>query len=245
MSIDAITTANGASNATSSPGLKGSKDEFLRLFMAQLQHQDPFAPTSGADMVAQLAQLSNVEQAKQTNDRLAELAASQASAASAGLSSLVGRECSAAASTFNYDKGTPPPLEVSSTSPMKGASVVITDAAGKELRRIAVPNGATSTSVAWDGKDASGRPVPPGSYNISVDAGQSAASITSQWRGRVDAVELTADGPRLRMGGVLLAPADIRSIGALPASPVGPILPIGPTSTTKPPTSSDKQGTHA
>ena len=37
--------------------------------------------------------------------------------------------------------------------------------------------------------------------------------ITSQWHGRVDAVELTADGPRLRMGGVLLAPGDVRTIG--------------------------------
>jgi chemotaxis response regulator CheB len=29
----------------------------------------------------------------------------------------------------------------------------------------------------------------------------------------VDAVELTANGPRLRMGGVLLAPGDIHTIG--------------------------------
>jgi flagellar basal-body rod modification protein FlgD len=245
MSIEGVSSATSGTTTQSSGGLKGSKDEFLRLFMAQLQHQDPFAPTSGADMVAQLAQLSNVEQAKQTNDRLAELAASQASAASAGLSSLVGRDCSAATGAFNYDSSSgkthasPPPIEVSSTSPMKGAAVVITDANGVELRRITVPNGATSTSVAWDGKDASGRQVPPGSYTISVDAGQSGAAVTSQWRGRVDAVELTADGPRLRMGGVLLAPADMRTIGSQVAAISTP-TPNTNTST-KPPA----QGPHA
>jgi flagellar hook assembly protein FlgD len=90
---------------------------------------------------------------------------------------------------------------------------VITDDGGKELRRIAIPTGVSSTQVAWDGNNASGAPVAPGSYHIAVDPGTTIGSITSQWHGRVDAVELTTDGPRLRMGGVLLAPGDVRTIG--------------------------------
>jgi flagellar basal-body rod modification protein FlgD len=215
MSITGISlteTSNGGSAGSSGP-LKGTKDEFLRLFMAQLQHQDPFKPESGADMVAQLAQLSSVEQAAKTNDQLAELAAQQASAASAGLATLVGRDCGAAANVFRFEGGTPPPLSIESPSPMKGASVVIKDANGKELRRIAIPDGAKANVVAWDGKDANGRPLIPGNYEISVDPGSSASAITAQWQGRVEAVELTADGPRLRIGGVLLSPGDIRTIG--------------------------------
>jgi flagellar basal-body rod modification protein FlgD len=215
MKIETATPPTPTTETGTTGAMKGTKDEFLRLFMAQLQHQDPFAPTTGADMVAQLAQLSSVEQAKQTNDQLAELAAAQSSAASAGLSNLVGRECNATAGAFQLDKqGAPPPLDVSSTGPMKGAAVVIKDAEGKELRRIPIPDGSTSTSIAWDGKDASGKPVAPGAYQISVDAGKSGSPITSQWHGRVDAVELTPDGPRLRMGSLLLAPAAIRTIGS-------------------------------
>jgi flagellar basal-body rod modification protein FlgD len=219
MSIESITTPTTVSpTPTSAPGMKGTKDEFLRLFMAQLQHQDPFAPTSGADMVAQLAQLSAVEQAKVTNDQLAELAAQQASSASASLSTLVGRTCNANAESFQLDHvGAVPPIEVSATGPMKGASVVITNADGKELRRIQIPDGASTSTLVWDGKDASGNPVAPGSYKISVDSGSTASTITSRWQGRIDAVELTPDGPRLRIGGVLIAPGDIRTIGALPA----------------------------
>lgn len=220
MSIDPISSPGITPPTTnSSPGMKGTKDEFLKLFMAQLQHQDPFAPTSGADMVAQLAQLSAVEQAKTTNDQLAELAAQQASSASASLSNLVGRECNAATGAFTLDKGGTPPIEVTATGPMKGAAIVITNADGKELRRIAIPDGATASTVAWDGKDASGHPVAPGSYKISVDAGSTGSTIVSKWHGRVDAVELTPDGPRLRMGGVLIAPGDIRTIGANPELP--------------------------
>ncbi len=213
MKID--TTGTAATTPTSSGGaLSGSKDEFLKLFMAQLQHQDPFDPKNGADMVAQLAQFSSVEQAQQTNQHLTELAAAQAATSSASLSNLVGRDCNATADSFQIDRGgSVPPIQITSTSVMKEASLVITDDTGKELRRIAIPNGTSSTQIAWDGNTASGAPVVPGSYHIAVEPGTTTGTITSQWHGRVDAVELTTDGPRLRMGGVLLIPGAIRTIG--------------------------------
>jgi flagellar basal-body rod modification protein FlgD len=213
MKIDSLqaatTTPSGPTGA-----LTGSKDEFLKLFMAQLEHQDPLDPKNGADMVAQLAQFSSVEQAQQTNQHLIDMAAAQAAASSASLSNLVGRTCNAAAADFQLDRGgAAPAIQITSTTAMKGASVIITDDSGKELRRIAIPAGSSSTQVAWDGLTAAGTPAAPGSYHVTVDPGTTTGTITSQWHGRVDAVELTADGPRLRMGGVLLAPGDVRTIG--------------------------------
>lgn len=203
-----------ATTSTSSNQLRGTKDEFLKLFMAQLQHQDPLDPKTGADMVAQLAQMSAVEQAQQTNAQLEALAAAQASTSSAGMASLVGRTCDAAVGDVQIDRpGELPPIEISATGPIKGGAVVITDANGKELRRIPLAEGARAATVTWDGKDSSGNLVPAGAYNISVDPGTSTSTITSTWRARVDAVELTADGPRLRMGGLLVTPGTIRTIG--------------------------------
>jgi flagellar basal-body rod modification protein FlgD len=211
MKIDATTPST--TPTPTSGALTGSKDEFLRLFMAQLQHQDPLQPKSGADMVAQLAQFSSVEQAQQTNQHLTDLAAAQSATSSASLSSLVGRSCNAAAANFQLDQGgAVPPLQISSTSPLTGAAAVITDDNGKELRRIALPAG-RSAEVAWDGRDGNGTQVAPGSYHITVEPGTTTGTITSQWHGRVDAVELSSDGARLRMGGLLLAPGDVRTIG--------------------------------
>lgn len=206
----------GTPTTPTGTGLKGTTDEFLKLFMAQLQQQDPFNPTSGADMVAQLAQLSSVEQAKQTNTELSDISAAQSSAASAGLSSLIGRQCGATAGAFSIGStgGAPPPVEITATSATKGASIVIADANGKEIRRIPIPDGSTSASIQWDGKDASGNTAPPGGYKMSVDTGKGTGAIDAQWQGKVSAVELTADGPRLRIGDVLIAPSDIRTIGA-------------------------------
>jgi len=186
--------------------------------MAQLEHQDPLNPAQGADMVAQLAQFSSVEQATETNQHLADLTAQQASEASASLSNLVGRSCSASAADFQLDRGgAVPALQLTSTTAMNGASVVITDDSGKEIRRIPVPD-TKSATLAWDGKDAAGNPVPAGKYHVTV-AG-SASPVTAQWHGRIDAVELTPDGPRLRMGDVLLTPASITTIGATTANAI-------------------------
>ena len=215
--IDGITTPTATTTTTTGSGgaLKGTQDEFLKLFMAQLQYQDPFAPTSNAEMVGQLAQLSSVEQAKQTNVQLADLASAQAAVANANLASLVGRDCNANVGAFSVDAtaGTPPPMNITSAQGTKGASMVITDANGKEVRRIPIPDGTTSGMLAWDGKDANGAPVGKGQYSMTVDKGASTSDITASWTGRVDAVELTSGGPRLRIGGVLLAPGDIHTIG--------------------------------
>lgn len=44
-----------------------NKDEFLRLFVAQLQNQSPMDPLKGHEFIAQLAQFSSVEQLSNLN----------------------------------------------------------------------------------------------------------------------------------------------------------------------------------
>jgi flagellar basal-body rod modification protein FlgD len=234
MKIDPTSTPT-TTQAASGGALKGSKDEFLKLFMAQLQHQDPLDPKNGADMVAQLAQFSSVEQATQTNSHLADLASAQAATSSASLANLVGRSCNAAAGDFQLERGGAiPPLQVTSTAAMTGASAVITDETGKEVRRIAIPTGTSSTQLAWDGNNAEGAPVPSGSYHIAIEPGTTTGTIASQWRARVDAVELAGGTTRLRMGGVLIAPGDIQTIGlSTPSTPSIPSTPPSATSVTQ------------
>jgi flagellar basal-body rod modification protein FlgD len=59
------TTSAGASSAPLSTALAGGKlgkDEFIKLLVAQMTHQDPLSPTDGQQLAAQLAQFSSVEQ---------------------------------------------------------------------------------------------------------------------------------------------------------------------------------------
>lgn len=59
-----------------------SQEDFIKLFLAQLQFQDPLEPVDNREFLAQLAQFSSLEQSRQvsqnTNDLLSMNAASQA-----------------------------------------------------------------------------------------------------------------------------------------------------------------------
>jgi flagellar basal-body rod modification protein FlgD len=79
MSIEALNTGYGTSSVnnetTSSSSGAGElgKDEFLKLFIAQIQYQDPLNPLDSAEFTAQLAQFSSVEQLYGMNDKLGNI----------------------------------------------------------------------------------------------------------------------------------------------------------------------------
>ena len=126
----------------------------------------------GHGRAARAVQLGRASRPRPTSSSPA-LTAAQTSTSSAQLSSLVGRDCNVNAGDFTLDSsGTGvPPVDVSATGAMKGASLVITDANGKEVRTLPIPDGSTAAAIQWDGKDAAGQTVPPGSYHMAVDAG--------------------------------------------------------------------------
>jgi flagellar basal-body rod modification protein FlgD len=47
--------------------------QFLQLFVAQVQHQDPLEPIANQDFLAQLAQFSSVESLERLNGQFSEL----------------------------------------------------------------------------------------------------------------------------------------------------------------------------
>jgi flagellar basal-body rod modification protein FlgD len=215
MRIDQTSAYTGATGSSSPGGLDASRDQFLKLFVAQLENQNPLDPQNGADMVAQLAQFSSLEQQVESNRRLDELVAVQDAAAGAGLADLAGREITADVGAITVDgKAELPRIELAGSPLAHAGEVVIHGPSGEVVRRLPIAAGPPPT-VAWDGKDAQGAPVPNGAYTLEVEAtGNDGAKVTArpQVRGRVDAVELGAEGARLRLGNIKITPASVRSI---------------------------------
>lgn len=67
------TNAKGNSNAANS---LTNEDAFLKLLVAQIQHQDPLNPDDGVQFLTQLTSFSQLEQLIQINQELAPPAAS-------------------------------------------------------------------------------------------------------------------------------------------------------------------------
>jgi flagellar basal-body rod modification protein FlgD len=83
-SIKSTGSPTPATQAASGANAALGKDQFLKLFVAQLQHQDPMNPMEDADFMGQMASFSTLEQV--TN----MAAANEAMAANLQLSQSVG-----------------------------------------------------------------------------------------------------------------------------------------------------------
>jgi flagellar basal-body rod modification protein FlgD len=66
----AATQASGTTASTSATDALGNEQTFLKLFVAQLQNQDPLQPQDGTQFIAQLAQFSSLEQELQMRQDL-------------------------------------------------------------------------------------------------------------------------------------------------------------------------------
>ena len=60
--ISATSAAPAAQTTAMQPGSTLGKDDFLKLFVTQLQNQDPMSPQDNSQFMAQMAQFSTLEQ---------------------------------------------------------------------------------------------------------------------------------------------------------------------------------------
>jgi flagellar basal-body rod modification protein FlgD len=79
MDINGISAYDPIYGTQSSSKQELGRDSFMSLLVSQLKNQDPLAPTSNDEMLAQLAQFSSLEQLEELNDNLVGLAVLQQS----------------------------------------------------------------------------------------------------------------------------------------------------------------------
>lgn len=112
MAVDAIGGAVGTGlGELTRSGV--SQDDFIRLFLTQLNFQDPLEPVDNREFLAQLAQFSSVEQLRTLGENIDALLGVQASGQALGL---LGRSVEVATesgsaigqvTTLNYRSGKP------------------------------------------------------------------------------------------------------------------------------------------
>lgn len=79
MEIPGISANDPIFGAATTAKSELGRDSFMELLVSQMKNQDPLAPTSNDQMLAQLAQFSSLEQLEELNDNLVGLAVLQQS----------------------------------------------------------------------------------------------------------------------------------------------------------------------
>ncbi|RMH94059.1 flagellar hook capping protein [Lysobacter pythonis] len=78
MEIEGIGNTQNAQASTLANNKAINQEDFIRLFLAQLQFQDPLEPVDNREFLAQLAQFSSLEQFRQTSQNTTDLLSMQA-----------------------------------------------------------------------------------------------------------------------------------------------------------------------
>jgi len=200
-------------------GDKLGKEEFLKLLVTQLKHQDPLNPMEGSDFAVQLAQFSSVEQLIALNDGMkaqADLNALNALTIKTSLAaSLLGKEVVAAGNgvAVGADGLVAPEVEVGGAG---SATLKVYDVDGNEVASADLGLvGKGRQRLRWD----SGGSLPPGDYTYSVEVTSATGDtvpVVTYVRGTIDGLYFK-DGALVLKSGSLDIPMD-RLVEITPAA---------------------------
>ena len=147
------------------------KNDFLKLFVTQLQAQDPLNPQDGTQMASQLAQFNGLEQMLNVNTTLEKMMAAQDSGRAMQYVNYIGKELSITGGDVRLEQGKTNDVFMSSPMPLGRATLTVKDAFGKivaERELGALDQG--DHRIAWDGKDNTGKALSNGKYIFDIMA---------------------------------------------------------------------------
>lgn len=192
------------------------KDDFLRLLVTQLQHQDPLSPLDQNQFLAQSAQFSALEEMQRIREALESSQGAQGGSALTQAAVMIGRQVRAGSALITFDGRTPPQLPISLSGDVAEVTVEIMTQAGQSVRTLSLgPQTAGDLTVQWDGRSASGALISPGTYLYRVtayDSAGAASDLGAAATGLVESVSLQNGEPVLTVAGRKVRLQDVLSV---------------------------------
>jgi flagellar basal-body rod modification protein FlgD len=216
----AIASVNttGPQNASKNPLTEKTvtQDDFLRLLITQLRHQDPLNPMDNQEFAAQLATFNSLGQLIDINGKLGNLQSAQSLTGQFNAASLIGKEVTTSGNAINVQSGSAAKIGYQLGAGASRVVVSIYNSAGDLVRQIAAgPQASGERSVTWDGNDARGRSAASGVYRFEIDAfdvnGKKVQAAGRQ-QGIVTGVRLDGSEPVLEIGELQVPLGSVTSV---------------------------------
>jgi len=208
---------------TSNTGIGSTAQEiqnnFMKMLVTQMQNQNPLNPMDNAQFASQLAQMSQLQGIESMRASIDSFVKQVSSSRLLDQSALVGREVLAAGPLVNWTGDSPVNFAVNADAGLSNALIRIKTADGRIVDEIALGGvGSDIQALSWDGVDAAGKTVAPGTYRVTVEGltfdGKTAAGNVLTG-GTVLSVQRSSNGVEVRLNdGRIVNDTQIMQIGA-------------------------------
>jgi len=207
---------NEAPQNSTGASSKLGKEEFLKLFMAQMQYQNPLEPLKGTEFTAQLAQFSQLEQMWNINENLKNNQLFLNSLNNAQAVNFIGKNIKAVGNSVYLKEGDSAFIHYKLKEDAAKVFVHIYDTNGNLVTTLELKNQkAGEQKLEWDGKDDKGNSLGSGQYSFEIeayDANEKRIDVTSYIQGEVTGVTYEETIVYLLLGEQKIAISDVIEI---------------------------------
>jgi flagellar basal-body rod modification protein FlgD len=184
------TSTTGTASSATGTSAQSLSDTFLKLLVAQMNHQDPLNPVDNSQITSQMAQISTVTGINGLNTTVSQLVsqlqqsqAMQSTSLSGHVVMVAGSSLELAANSSSASSSTQTMSAYGGFSLAQAAdsvSVTVKDSTGAKVRTINLGSlGAGVQDFKWDGTTDSGSQAAAGSYSYSVTAKAAGKSVSA------------------------------------------------------------------
>jgi flagellar basal-body rod modification protein FlgD len=147
------------------------KDDFMRIMITEMKHQDPTKPMDSDRMATQMAQITSVEQLKNVGGAIDKLAEKSSASDRLAMSAMIGKAVTVDKGRFAHQKGTVSSVNFNLPEDADKIRLSIQNDKGEEIAtRELEPMKAGMNVYNWDGLNSSNLSSSTGNYIVRIDA---------------------------------------------------------------------------
>lgn len=201
------------------------QQQFLTLFITQLQNQDPLNPLDVNGLTSQLAQFSSLEQLYNINGALQGLGEAMSSRENIDPVSLLGADVTVGGDAIEVAGGEASSFLLEVPQGAANVQIAIAGPGGGVVRTVDLGAPAPGDlEFVFDGMDDRGVQVPDGLYTATVSGRDEAGeplSVDSFVQGTVTGIDMRGELPVLLLGDRRVALGDVKAIRVPETGSVG------------------------